>query len=164
MLRHLHESIKYRSWCWWIGAVLTAPNFPCRAYQMTKFHELCPHCGSGQERMWFLPCLCLLKRNWPASMKLVKAQQPNHNTCMKTCVPMPFFSPFPHVSAQSPDTWRRSSCCFLTFSQRPALHHWNFVTCANTYTHTHVYLMQCSLWRCSESAKLWSDKTRRSAH
>lgn len=43
------------------------------------------------------------------------------------------FSSVAHTTAQCPDTCRRSSCCFLTFSHTPALHHWLCVL----YIHTH---------------------------
>ena len=120
-------------------------NFPYWAYQMTRFYELYPRCSSYQDGIWFLPCPSLLKRNWPASLRKAKAQKPQHwheSMCTDSC-----FSPSPHVSAQYPDTRRRSSCCFLTFSQSPALHHRKCVICTHTQTwkHTAQALYVCVL-------------------
>lgn len=70
---------------------------------MTKFYELYPRCSSGQEWFWFMPCLCLLKRNWPASLKLAKAQNPSHNTGMRACVLMPVLALF-HMCLHSIQT------------------------------------------------------------
>lgn len=47
-----------------------------------------------------------------------KPQHWHERKCTVAC-----FSSLAHTSAQCPDTCRRSSCCFLTFSQTPGLRH-----------------------------------------
>ena len=95
--------------------------------------------------------LRLSERNWPASVKLARAQQWSHNTGMKACAPLPVLALFLRASAQHPDTCRRSSSCFLTFSQRPALYHWICVICI----HVQIYI-SCVVTCIRESQSLRS--------
>lgn len=134
------DSREYCSWGWFEQFWVFLLNWPQRAYQMTRLYELYPHCSSGQEWIWLLPCLSLsLKEELTcltenSQSPTAKPQHWHESMCTVAC-----FSSFPHVSAQCPDTCRRSSCCFLTFSQRPALHHRICVI----YTHSCKSIFLC---------------------
>lgn len=72
------------------------------------------------------------KRSWPTSLKLARAHELSHNIGTKACAPLPVLALL-LIHLHNVHTRRRSSCCFLTFSQTPALRHWLCVL----YIHTH---------------------------
>lgn len=145
-----HDSVVSSKYCTWeqlILAVLTgsAETLHTGLIKWQGFMNFIPTALLAGSEIDSCHASLSLKRNWPASLKLAKAQQPNHNTGMEACVLMPVLAFFHMCLHSIQDTCSRSSCCFLTFSQRSALHHWKCVICANTLKHANT------------SAKLWDE-------
>lgn len=136
---------------------------------MTSFYELYPRCSSGQEWIWFLQCLPLLKRNWPALLKLAKAQQPSHSPGMEAWVLMPVLALF-HMCLHSIQT-HAGGVAVVSWHFPRGLHFIieKCVICANTHMQMHsscivayVHILNLQSFEVTKPGGLATNCSRRS--
>lgn len=124
-------------WPFWVFLL----NWPHRTYQMTAFHEQYPppHFGQGVNLIIAMR-LILLKRNWPASLKIDRAQQPSHNTGMKASVLMPVLALF-HMDLLSVQT--HVGGVAVVSWHFPRVLHFIIEYVSYARTHTHKKTISC---------------------